>query len=400
MMTMKNQRSHSSKRLHQDQLRQLEARVGNKLDDLLDHFSLRESLKKSKRFWVGGCPVHGGDKSNAFNIFHTGNEVIGNWRCFTHNCHKHFQPTVLGFIRGVISHAKYGWRDTSDRDKECPFPEALQFAGDFIGEKNIGGLKIDYEAFEKKRFASQIERIYSREEPAVTHKIPKETVRRSLEIPAMYYLSRGYTEEILDKYDIGICTTPGREMTMRAVVPIYDQNYQHVVACSGRSVFDDKCPLCESYHNPIKQCPSERDRWKYAKWRHSYGFKGEFHLYNYWFAKQYIAKSGIVILVEGPGDVWRLEEAGIHNSVATFGAHITEGQRAILDKSGALAIVALTDPDEAGRLALAQIREECGRSYGIYAPKVNGGDMGETEVATIKEKLIPQLEEIQQGLGL
>jgi DNA primase len=218
---------------------------------------------------------------------------------------------------------KYGWRDKSDREKECPFREAVSFAGKFVGEKDVSKLAVDYEAFEKRRFASQMERIYSRQEPEVVHKIPKELVTSSLQIPAEYFVSRGFTTEILKKYDVGLCTTPNREMYMRATAPIYDPTHDYVIGCTGRSIFDS-CAICESYHNPIKACPPEKDRWKHCKWRHNYGFKGEFHLYNYWFAKEFIRQTGIAIIVEGPADVWRLEEAGIHNAVATFGAHLTE----------------------------------------------------------------------------
>ena len=386
-------------RLHQDQIRQLEKKAGDKLELLLEHLGLFNDLRKAKRFYVGQCPVHGGSSDNSFNIFHTGYETVGNWRCFSHNCHKHFQPTVLGFVRGVLSHTKYGWQDKKDTDKECGFREAVSFLAQFCGEKDISNTHVDYEAFEKRKFCSQIERIYNHTEPDVKYKIPREVVRSSLNIPAIYYASRGYTDDILDKYDVGLCTKPNKEMTMRATVPIYDNDYKYVIGCTGRAIWD-MCPLCSSYHNPKDKCPDERYKWQYAKWRHSYGFKGEFHLYNYWFAKKHISKTGVAILVEGPGDVWRLEEAGIHNSVALFGAHITEGQRAILDRSGALALVVLTDPDEAGRIAAEQITKECGNSYSLYFPRVNGGDMGDTEVDTIQNKLTPVLTKIQEGLGL
>lgn len=399
MMTMTMESRSNKKPYHQDQLRQLERKVGDRLDDLLDYFNLRDGLRRAKRFYVGGCPVHGGDKKNAFNIFHTGYETVGNWRCFSHGCEKHFQPTVIGFIRGVLSHVKYGWRDKSDRDKECPFREAVAFAAQFVGEEDASKLAIDYEAFEKRRFASQMERIYSRNEPEVQHKIPRELVTSSLSIPAEYFVTRGFTKEVLVRYDVGLCTTPNREMYMRATVPIYDENFEHIIGCTGRSIFN-QCPLCESYHNPIKSCPSERDRWKYSKWRHNYGFKGEFHLYNYWFAKEHIQRTGIAIIVEGPADVWRLEEAGIHNAVATFGAHLTEGQRAILDGSGAMALVVLTDPDQAGKLAAEAIRKDCGNTYGLHFPSLNGGDVGETDVILIQEKLLPILKQIQKDLGL
>lgn len=387
----------SKKHLHQDQLKQLEYKAGYKLEKLLEHFGLLNDMRKAKRFFVGACPVHGGNKKNAFNIFHEGYQYIGNWRCFTHNCHKHFKPTILGFVRGILSHTKYGWRD--DSDDEYPFHKAVNFLTEFCGEKDFGNLTVDLDAFEKRRFSNQMDYIYNIKVPQITYKIPREIIRQSIEIPSLYYISRGYSKEILDRYDVGLCTTPNKEMTMRTTIPIFDEDYQYIVGCTGRSIFEI-CPICKSYHNPTQSCPSESDKWKFSKWRHNRGFKGEFYLYNYWFAKEHIAKTGIAILVEGPGDVWRLEEAGIHNSLGLFGAHLTNGQRIILDKSGALALVVLTDPDKAGILAAQDITKECQNSYALHFPKINNEDIGDTKVEIIQTKLVPILKKIQQELGL
>lgn len=390
--------SRSTKRFSQTQLHELELKASERLEDLLEYFGL-EDLRRANRFYVGNCPVHGGDRNNAFNIFHEGEDRVGNWRCFTNNCHKHFHPTLIGFVRGVLSHTKNGWQDPTDTDKVCSFKEAVDFLVRFCGEGDINNFKVDNEAFEKRKFASQMTRIYNPKEPEIVHKIPREIVRASLDVPATYFVSRQYSKEVLDKYDVGLCSTAGKEMYMRATVPIYNQDYEHVIGCTGRSIFD-MCPLCETYHNPLQRCPDKDNAWKYSKWKNSYGFKGEYHLYNYWFAKEHIARTGVAIIVEGPGDVWRLEEAGIHMSVATFGAHFTRHQRALLDKSGALALIILTDPDQAGRVAAQTIRKECENSYLISEPKLNGTDVGATSIKLIHEKLLPEINRIVKRLDL
>ena len=40
-------------------------------------------------------------------------------------------------------------------------------------------------------------------------------------------MSRGFTKNILIKYDVGECLQYGKEMSYRAVVPIYDINNEY-----------------------------------------------------------------------------------------------------------------------------------------------------------------------------
>ena len=67
--------------------------------------------------------------------------------------------------------------------------------------------------------------------------------------------------------------------------------------------------------------------WIHSKWRHNKDFKTQEHLYNMWFAKEFIQSTRTAIIVESPGNVWRLEEAGIHNSVAIFGTNLSIKQK-------------------------------------------------------------------------
>ena len=111
-------------------------------------------------------------------------------------------------------------------------------------------------------------------------------------------------------------------------------------------------------------------------------------------------EEGYAIIVESTGNVWRLEEACFHTSLATFGAHLTDGQRHILDRSGALSLIVLTDPDEAGRIAAKGIRKSCGNSYKIYEPKIGQGDIADNEVEVIKAKLSPVIKQVKKDLGI
>ena len=119
------------------------------------------------------------------------------------------------------------------------------------------------------------------------------------------------------------------------------------------------------------------------------------HLYNFWFAKDHIQKSKSIILVESPGNVWRLEEAGIHNSVAIFGSSLSDKQKLLIDSSGAMNIILLMDNDDAGQKAVNQITEKCKKIYRIYSPSFEGPDVGELSIEDIRNTLVPKISEIK-----
>jgi len=107
-----------------------------------------------------------------------------------------------------------------------------------------------------------------------------------------------------------------------------------------------------------------------------------------------------VVLVESPGNVWRLEEAGIHNSVAIFGAHLGPNQKKLIDSSGAFSIVCLLDNDEAGVKGAKKIYEQCSKMYRLYFPKFNANDIGDMNVDNVTsdiKPLITQLGEVYNG---
>ena len=393
-------KSRSKKFYNQAELYALQAKASERLEELLDYFGI--VLERRSKFYVGTCPIHGGDNDSAFNIFHQGDAMVGNWRCFSRNCHKHFHATLIGLVRGLLSAQKYGWTSVNEEDKECSFQEAVEFLVKFTGTKDLSKLDIDYGKVEKLRFASKITNIYSRQHPKRILQVEREQVKNILNIPSEYFLSRGFSREILIKYDVGDCPSQERkkEMFRRAVAPVYDEEHKMMIGCTGRSIYNDPCPMCNYYHSPLEKCPQEGYKWQYTKWRNSKGFPGEDYFYNYWFAKDHIRKTGVAVIVESPGNVWKLEEVGVHNSIATFGAHLTDGQRNILDNSGALALIVLTDPDAAGTVALREIEKSCSKAYAIYSPRFSPHDIADTSTKILDTKLIPFIRKIEDELAL
>ena len=154
------------------------------------------------------------------------------------------------------------------------------------------------------------------------------------------------------------------------------------------------CGECKNYHNPDKECSI------FPKWKHTAGFNKQNCLYNYWYAKQYILESNAIILVESPGNVWRLEEAGIHNAVAIFGTALNDNQKKLIDESGAMSIVCLLDNDEAGRKGMEKIQEQCSKMYRLYFPNIDENDIGDMKIDKVTsdiKPLITQVEGIYNG---
>ena len=357
------------------------------IEALLDHFELE--YKSNGKMMSMCCPIHGGDNPSAISLYYTGDSYRGNWKCRTHNCEKIFKGSILGFIRGIISNKKYDWE--KDGDKFCSFKEAVEFATKFL-DKDLSDIKISTADRNKKVFTAVVGYIHN-EVKELQKLVKRDSIIRALDIPAKYFIDRGYSKETLKKYDVGLCDKPGKEMYNRVVVPIYDDKYEYMVGCSGRSIFE-KCSMCSCFHDPNHTCPNKDNQWIYSKWKHSKDFKSQNHLYNFWFAKEYIMKSAIAIIVESPGNVWRLEENGIHNSVAIFGSSLSDRQKVILDSSGAMSLVILTDNDEAGRKAADQIKKKCQNTYKIYIPKINASDVGEMNSEQINQEIKPLLEKL------
>lgn len=364
MRTMTKSRSHD-----QAKLKVVCDSLCDNIESLLD--TLNIEYKSTGRMLTMACPIHGGDNMSAVNIYPEGDNYRGNWVCRTHGCEKTFRGSILGFVRGVLSRQQ-GWDKPGDNT--CSFEDALSFALAFTKQdlKNIKISKLDRD---KRSFTSIVSYIKS-DSTNTSRGINREQIRQSLSIPATYYLNRNYTSEVLDKYDVGLCDKPNKEMYNRVVVPVYNADYTHMVGCTGRSVFE-KCIKCGAYHDPEHSCPTPEKQWLYPKWKHNTDFKSQNHLYNFWFAKEHILQSGIAIIVESPGNVWRLEENNIHNSVGIFGSCLSDRQRMLLDSSGAMSLVILTDNDDAGHKAAQQIITKCQNTYRVFRPKITKADIGE-----------------------
>jgi hypothetical protein len=257
-MIMNNQNSNYGK------LNALAQLVCYRLDELFDKLEI--DIRKTGKLYMGCCPVHGGDNYSALNLYPEGDKAPGIWFCKTKKCEKVFEKTIIGFVRGVLSHKYLGWERSDGEVKNIqPFVKVIEWLCKFVGVA-WEDLKIDEVQAERHRFATQIASF--RSETEKHQGISREKVRSTLQIPAKYYLNRGYSEKILDEYDIGLCIQKDKEMYGRVVVPIYDNKRQFMVACTGRSIFE-KCSRCTLYHNYADNCPSKSYSKRFAKWCHA-----------------------------------------------------------------------------------------------------------------------------------
>jgi 5S rRNA maturation endonuclease (ribonuclease M5) len=377
---LKKRKMNKSISIDQNKIKVLCDRICDRIEDLLDHFHL--DYKDNGRFMTMNCPIHGGDNDTALNLYYTGDTYRGNWKCRTHHCEEVFKGSIIGFIRGLLSRQNYAW--TKNGDSTCSFNEAVDFATQFLN-LSLKDIKISTTEKDNNSFIAQSKLLTKPVENDIPQ-IKRSTVRNNLRIPSQYFLNRGFSADVLDKYDVGDCISNNKEMSNRAVVPIYDIDYTSMIGCSGRSIYS-QCNQCKSYHESSDKCPSSDIVWKMSKWKHSAGFKTQDSLYNFWFAKEFIKDSGSAIIVESPGNVWRLEENNIHNAVGIFGSNLNDRQKTLLDMSGAMSLILIMDNDEAGEKARKQIYDKCHRTYNILNIRITKNDIADMTPEEINNQI-------------
>ena len=341
------------KKLTQNQILTLCDKLAENIPALLEHFEI-DSIEYPNRYSFP-CPVHGGDSVEGCSIFTDGDTATGNWRCWTNQCHEDYQSNIFGFVRGILSY---------NEGKDLPLNSVYNFCLEFL---KLDESKLEIKEQDTKKEVKLLE-IFERKIERQTSNISRKQIQSTISIPADYYIGRGYSEKTLETFDIGTCFAKNKPMAGRVVVPIYDEDYNYV-GCVGRSIDDKLQP----------------------KWLHSKGFKKNV-LYGFNIAKSFMGDKGVLFILEGQGDVLRMYEAGFKNSVGIFGASISDDQLLLLERSGALNLVILTDYDEAGKRAADQIVKKCGRRFNYYRPQISKKDIGEMTIEQIHEELNPQLE--------
>lgn len=341
------------------------------IEELLDYFKVEYAQVGNKL--VMACPVHNGDNPNGFSILLQG---IGNWQCYTHQCHEqHGSPRGASLIKLT--------QCLLSGDKKYSFVETLRWLKSFLKlsdeqlvEANVNFVQRDY---------VNLTRFLSDKETKVNNFIPKSLAVQNLDIPSAYFLKRGFEEDTLKFFCAGDCTNPNKEMYNRAIVPFFDESGKYMVGCSGRSIFE-KCDKCGTHHNPDHRCPIDKHEIaKCSKWKHMSGFNAEGYYYGLWNSYKHITKTKTAIILESPGNLWRMYEAGINNTVAALGTKFTEGQRVILESMGVMNLIIASDNDEAGRHMAKGIVDNYSRFFNISVVETPYADIAETPISVIQD---------------
>jgi 5S rRNA maturation endonuclease (ribonuclease M5) len=352
-------------------------KISQNIEQILEELGI--NFKRHKNRLSFPCPLHEGNNSNGATIYIDGNGIF---KCWTNHCEIEYGKSLINFIRALYS---------KQNDKEYSIDDTVVWLEKLLNE-SISEEDNQFNAAKTKsiHIALNLNKSINKEEIL----IDRQTVISQLNIPADYFLNRGYKKSTLLKYDVGLCVKPGKQMYNRVVAPVYDDNYKYMVGCVGRTQ-KPKCMLCNKFHLENEHCPtSSIDEYLSSKWINSTGFNGENYLYNFWFAKNFIEKTKTVILVEGAADVWKLEEANINIGLGLFGAHLTDKQSQKLEKLPIINLIIATDNDEAGQKARLLIKEKLWRHYNIFDIVVETKDVGELSIEETKNIFNPILEKL------
>lgn len=332
-----------------------------RIEEIYDRFHIR--FVQRGKLLTSYCAIHGGDNTTAFNLYHQA-DIYVHFKCRTHHCEDVFGNTLISFIRGLLSHSKYNW--TSSGDQIATFAETIEWIQEFLESdaSTCNHLGLFLKSPESKLISGKI--------------IPY------LNIPSEYFIKRGYTKAILQKHQVG-----DHSKLYRAVIPIFASNDKYV-GWTGRSIYE-QCMQCRGYHKPENECKP------YSKWKHR--LERSKYVYNLNNAQEFIRRSRVVIIVESPGNLWKLEEASIYNSIALLGCNLTKTQEDLVLQSNAMAAIILMDPDEAGQEAASTIKNQLLPKLFVqtYKPQKDIDEMSKEEININIGNLVRKTENLYCG---
>lgn len=285
------------------------------------------------------CPIHDGDRMDAWSW----SIRLGLFQCFSRGCHNKYGKDIYGLVRGV---------------KDCGFYAAVDFVKNVCAGNMPTNAKAAGDVRANKKFVEQINR----------KKVQKKFSDDLLKILTYnrYLETRGYPKDLVCAYGAGLSPPSKTRMSNRIIFPVRNVDNE-IVGFTGRTILDNWKEL------------------KIGKWEHNAGFDKEHSLFNINNAAKHIGETGIAILTEGPLDVLRLEQAGIHNGVAIFGRKLHNGQISMLMSAGANHIIIALDADEAGKTGAESALKIAGAFFKVSIVDLKNGDVGDLSVEGARE---------------
>lgn len=359
------------------QLDYLSQVVNNNIEEIFKEFHIH--TYKNAQYHNSKCPIHQG-KHNNFAYYHNEQKQYkcGHWKCYSKQCHKFFKGTPLGFIRALLS-SQNGWRGFGDRI--IPFSDVINWVVKKFNPdlKKLGGYA-NSEPLEREFVI-----------PEASLQLTRGQIKNFLSRPPKYFINRGFSQNILQNFDVGSPIKAVPKFYFREFAPVYDIHNQYCIGAVCRSTFE-KCSRCHCYHSKDFPCPKEEYRGFYCKWK-NWEFNRGYSLYNLWNASETIRRTENVVLVEGQGNIWKLAESGIKNCVSSYGTNTSWGQEELLRRSGTRNLCLLMDSDEAGEVAFKAIGQKLWQQFNIHKIIIPGeyNDVGEMPSWLVEEYIKPQI---------
>ncbi len=326
--------------------------AGRNITSILDKLGIAYSQRGNLLQSTCPCNQHGGDGDNP--IAFSWRTDIQHWICWTHHCEETYGGDIFGLIRSVF---------------ELNFNDAVFWVSDFLLKENID-------------ISEDAEKPQPQKMGIVIHNPLDETRLKFLKPEPEFLLNRGYSVEVLNKFQIGYWNRLGTFMHNRVIVPVRDHQ-GFLVGFSGRTVIAEE----DWEINGIKE------KWLHGRYFDRFPIKGEFNtsslLFNLHNARTFIGSERRLFLVEGPLDGLKLEMAGIHNWIATLGVHFDYRHRILLIKYGINRISIAYDGDKAGESAYLKLQKSFGDLFNtdrILLPADK--DPGDLSVDEIKKLFI------------
>jgi DNA primase len=304
---------------------------------VLDYYGATVFLDNESQI-RSNCIIHGGDNSTSLVY----SKYFKTFKCFG-ECG--FQGDVLQLIM-----VKEG----------CSFSAAMKRLQEFSTVREAS-------ATEEKRVRDPwLEALESSYGAKVTNeKIYSPLVEKALEFRPNPYVSSGrFTQDTIDYFEVGYCNFNEYFMD-RAIITIHDEE-GNLVGFSGRD---------------MRNAPSP------SKYRIKKGFKKGACLYNLHRAKKFVSIKSPLIITEGFGQVWRLNEAGYKTGVALMGKEATDTQLALILRYATSVILAL-DFDDAGIEATKKLIEKLDDRINVKVVVTKLGkdlDLGDLDCYTVSE---------------
>ena len=315
------------------------------LDKLGIHFSRRGDLIQA----CCPCQCHPGDGNNptAFSW----RIQYKHWVCWTHHCQDEVGNDIFGLVRGV---------------HECSFQEAVSIVSKMLREHEV-------DVNENVETSPS----YDSSKPRA-HEPVDEQYLQFLSAYHPYMDERALDKAVLHKYEVGHWDRLGTFMHDRLIFPVRDDEGM-LVGFTGRTVVPES-------DWPRKKIDS---KWVHGRRFDRWPKPGDLYtgsiLYNLHRAKDQLNGLRRIIIVEGPLDGMRLEEAGIHNWVAALGGNFTPAHRALLVKYGVTGLILATDPDKAGMKSREKIRRMVGDLFTVEDANLTQ-DPGDTSVDDLRKE--------------